>query len=217
MKNFFRKEMLKTWIVVIVSIVISVAALFIMPDTIPSHFGANGLPDAWGPKYVILLYPAVQLFVVLFAEPMKRMDPKVNNYGRFNKYYYEFFFGFALFFLFIEISNIAIAMGANINVGTIICFLVGVLMLFLGNMMPKIKQNFFFGIKTPWALSDEENWYKTHRLSAKVFVVAGIIIMAFAFLPGDAKILGILVAVVVMCLVPFAYSAAIHYRKKNGK
>ena len=214
MKKIFKKEMLKTWIVVVLAVVIAIVGIFLMPDTIPTHFGPSGEPDAWGSKYTVLLYPAILIVVTLLAVPMIKFDPKMENYERFSKYYSYFFFGFALFFTATEIANIAIALGAKINVGSVICFVSGVLMLFVGNMMPKIKQNFFFGIKTPWALSDEENWFKTHRLGGKTFAIGGIVIMLAAFLPGEAKIWILLAAVLVMTMIPFVYSYLIFKNKK---
>ena len=214
MKKIFKKEMLKTWIVVVIAVVIAIVGIFLMPDTIPTHFGPSGEPDAWGSKYTVLLYPAILIVVTLLAVPMIKFDPKMENYERFSKYYYYFFFGFALFFTATEIANIAIALGAKINVGSVICFVSGVLMLFVGNMMPKIKQNFFFGIKTPWALTDEENWFKTHRLGGKTFAIGGIVIMLAAFLPGEAKIWILLAAVLVMTMIPFVYSYLIFKNKK---
>lgn len=215
MKKIFKKEMLKTWIVVVFAIIIAVVGIFIMPDTIPTHFGPSGEPDAWGSKYTVLMYPAILVLVSVLAVPMIKVDPKMDNYGRFSKYYYDFFFGFALFFLAMEAANIAIAMGAAINVGSIICFATGVLMLFVGNMMPKIKQNFFFGIKTPWALTDEENWFKTHRLGGKTFAAGGIVIMIAAFIPGESKIWILLAAVLIMTFILFVYSYLIFKNKQK--
>lgn len=217
MKKIFNKDMLKTWVVTGIAVILAIVGILIMPDTIPTHFGPSGEPDAWGSKFTVLLYPAILVLVTILAVPMIKLDPKKENYERFNKYYYNFFFGFAIFFLVVEAANIAIALDAPINVGTIICFTVGVLMFFVGNMMPKIKQNFFFGIKTPWALTDEENWFKTHRLGGKMFVAGGIVMMLGAFIPGEAKIIGILAAILVMTIVPFIYSYLIFKRKNNAK
>lgn len=215
MKKIFKKEMLKTWIVVILSIIVAVVGIFIMPDTIPTHFGPSGAPDAWGSKYTVLMYPGILVLVTVLAVPMIKLDPKQENYGRFSKYYYDFFFGFALFFMATEISNIAIALGADINVGSIICFVTGVLMLFVGNMMPKIKQNFFFGIKTPWALTDEENWFKTHRLGGKAFAVGGVIMMLAAFIPGESKIWIVFIMILSITCIPFVYSYMIFKKKQK--
>ncbi len=215
MKKIFKKEMLKTWMVVVLSIVVAIVGIFIMPDIIPTHFGPSGAPDAWGSKYTVLMYPGILVLVTVLAVPMIKLDPKQENYGRFSKYYYDFFFGFALFFMAMELSNIAIALGADINVGSIICFVTGVLMLFVGNMMPKIKQNFFFGIKTPWALTDEENWFKTHRLGGKTFAISGVIMMFAAFIPGESKIWIVLAMVLVMTFIPFVYSYVIFKKKQK--
>jgi len=217
MKKIFCKEMLKTWIVVAVAVILAVVGILIMPDTIPTHFGPSGEPDAWGSKFTVLLYPAVLVLVTTLAVPMIKLDPKKENYERFNKYYYNFFFGFAVFFLMVESANIAIAMGADINVGSIICFVVGVLMFFVGNMMPKIKQNFFFGIKTPWALTDEENWFKTHRMGGKTFAVSGVAIMIAAFIPGESKVWVVLAMILVMTIIPFVYSYMIFKNKENNR
>ncbi len=215
MKKIFGKEMLKTWIVVALAVILAIVGILIMPDTIPTHFGPSGEPDAWGSKFTVLLYPAILVLVTVLAVPMIKLDPKQDNYERFSKYYYNFFLGFALFFLAMEAANIAIAMGAAINVGSIICFVTGVLMFFVGNMMPKIKQNFFFGIKTPWALTDEENWFKTHRLGGKTFAAGGIAIMIAAFIPGESKIWILLAVVLVMVFVPFVYSYVIFKNKQK--
>ena len=215
MKKIFGKEMLKTWIVVALAVILAIVGILIMPDTIPTHYGPSGEPDAWGSKFTVLLYPAILVLVTVLAVPMIKLDPKQDNYERFSKYYYNFFLGFALFFLAMEAANIAIAMGAAINVGSIICFVTGVLMFFVGNMMPKIKQNFFFGIKTPWALTDEENWFKTHRLGGKTFAAGGIAIMIAAFIPGESKIWILLAVVLVMVFVPFVYSYVIFKNKQK--
>lgn len=217
MKNIFNKNMLKTWIVAAIALVIALVGIFIMPDIIPTHFGLSGEPDAWGTKFTVFMFPVLLLVVVALAEPMKKLDPKLENYERFNKYYYNFFFGFAIFFLIVEAAVIAIALGAPINVGSIICFTVGVFMFFIGNMMPKIKQNFFFGIKTPWALSDEENWFKTHRLGGKTFALGGIAMMLGAFIPGEGKIWIVLAAIIMMTIIPFVYSFIIFKCKNNAK
>ena len=215
MKNIFNKKMLKPWIVTVIAIVIAIVGILIMPDTIPTHFGPSGEPDAWGTKFSVLIYPGLLLLINLLAEPMKKLDPKMENYERFDKYYYNFFFGFAIFFLIVEIANIAIALGAPINVGSIICFTVGVFMFFIGNMMPKIKQNFFFGIKTAWALTDEENWFKTHRLGGKTFALGGLVMMVIAFIPGESKVWILLAVILLMTLIPLVYSFLIFKRKNK--
>ena len=117
----------------------------------------------------------------------------------------------------VEVLNIVIAMGININMGMIMCLVTGLLMIFVGNMMPKIKQNFYFGIKTPWTLADEENWFKTHRLAGKTSVFGGIVIALGAFVPGEGKAWLLLAVVLVMVAIPLIYSAVLHMKRREGK
>lgn len=217
MKKLFNKKLTKTWIVVLIMLIVAIVGILIMPDIIPTHFGPSGEPDGWGTKYTVLLYPAITILVSALAVPMRRLDPKEENYGRFEKYYYDFFFGFSLFFLAVEVLNIVIAVGININMGMIMCLVTGLLMIFVGNMMPKIKQNFYFGIKTPWTLADEENWFKTHRLAGKTSVFGGIVIALGAFVPGEGKAWLLLAVVLVMVAIPLIYSAVLHMKRREGK
>ena len=217
MKKLFNKKLTKTWIVALIMLIVAIVGILIMPDIIPTHFGPSGEPDGWGTKYTVLMFPAITILVAVLAVPMMRLDPKEENYGRFEKYYYNFFFGFSLFFLAMEVINIVIAMGININMGMIMCLVTGLLMIFVGNMMPKIKQNFYFGIKTPWTLADEENWFKTHRLAGKTFVFGGIVIALGAFVPGEGKAWLLLAVVLVMVAIPLIYSAVLHMKRREGK
>lgn len=217
MKNIFNKKMLKTWIVALVILIVAIVGILIMPDTIPTHFGPSGEPDAWGTKYSVLMYPGIVILITILAIPMMKIDPKLENYERFEKYYYNFFFAFSIFFLVVELANIAIALGMAVNVGSVICFTVGVFMFFVGNLLPKIKQNFFFGIKAPWTLADEEVWFKTHRLGGKVFVLGGIAMMVGAFVPGEEKVWVLLTVIIFMVLIPFVYSILIYLKKNKSQ
>ena len=85
--------------------------------------------------------------------------------------------------------------------------LVGFLFLFLGNMMPKVKQNFFMGMKTPWALSSETVWNKTQRLGGKMFFFGGILMVLGSFLGREKVLMGLLIGIAILiCVVPTVMS-----------
>ena len=46
-------------------------------------------------------------------------------------------------------------------------------------MMPKLKSNYYMGIKTPWTLSDDDIWLRTHRLGGKTMFAAGAMLLIF--------------------------------------
>jgi hypothetical protein len=49
-----------------------------MPATVPSHFGINGQPDAWGPRWNLFLLPACALVVVSLLTVGKRFSNHFN-------------------------------------------------------------------------------------------------------------------------------------------
>ena len=88
-----------------------------------------------------------------------------------------------LFFALIFFLTNLTAIGYNINISTYIPLLVGLLFIIIGNYMGKIKMNWFMGIRTPWTLSSEETWNKTHQLGGKLFMISGLLIAIQVFLP----------------------------------
>ena len=52
------------------------------------------------------------------------------------------------------------------------------MLLALGNYLPRVRQNYTFGIKTPWALEDAENWRRTQRFGGVCFMVCGLAFIA---------------------------------------
>jgi len=106
-------------------------------------------------------------------------------------------------------ATYAISLGVKLNIGFICCLLVGIMLIVVGNILPKAKQNYTFGIKIPWTLNDEENWNKTHRLAGFLYVIAGAIMLLTAFLQNPYILLVVLVIAVV---IPVGYSY-IYYKK----
>ena len=101
------------------------------------------------------------------------------------------------------------------SVGLFTPVLLGVLFIFIGNYLPKTKQNSALGIKFSWTLRNEENWNKTHRITGKVWVLGGLIMIFSIFLPPVAMVSVVVCVVLAMMLVPVVYSYSIY--KKHQK
>ena len=80
----------------------------------------------------------------------------------------------------------------------------------IGNLMPKVKQNYSLGIKIPPTLHDKENWYKTHRFAGKLWVLGGVIICLTAVFEN---IFVFMTITLVIAFAPMVYSYAIASRK----
>lgn len=146
---------------------------------------------------------------------MRRIDPKAESYEKFESKYYNVIFVVSLLMLGVEAMIIAFSLGYTMNVSRIIPVLVGLLFVYLGNVMPKFKHNYFVGIKTSWTLASEQVWYLTHRLTGKVWVGGGIVMVGSVLLPLNMIVWTILAVVATLVLVPVI--ASYYFFKKHKK
>ena len=93
--------------------------------------------------------------------------------------------------------------------------LFGLLFMFLGNIFPKIKHNYFMGIKTPWTISNEDNWTMTHRFGGKLWFLGGFLAILFIVLPKELRTIALVIDLIVITLAPMIYSY-IYFRKTRG-
>lgn len=183
-----------------------------MPQIIPVHFGVSGQPDNWGPKSMLFVFGGINIALALLMPFVRKIDPKRQNYDRFEKVW-DFFRVFIVFFMaVVQMLLIATAFDRQrVNTGGVIMSMMGIMFMFIGNYMPKIKHNYSFGIKTPWTLRDSRVWDKTHRMAGPLWAAVGIltIICSFtSFWRADATkaLVVFLVVMIIVALLPMIYS-----------
>ncbi len=159
-----------------------IAAMFVVaavswqqvPDRIPVHWNLQGEVDGYGGRFMgLLLLPLVTLGIYVLLLVLPRLDPGYVNYQSFAGTYYLIRVTLVVFQAGIYGVTVAAAFGQQVDVGTIISVGVGALMVVLGNVLGKIRPNWFVGIRTPWTLSSKLSWDKTHRLAGWVFIALG--------------------------------------------
>jgi uncharacterized membrane protein len=96
-------------------------------------------------------------------------------------------------------------MGWEINIGATISILIGLMMIIFGCNMKKIKTNWFIGIRTPWTLSSEVVWKKTHEFAHKSFIFGGLLFLIVSFLPAE-WFMWALISIILVLLSPAVYS-----------
>jgi len=92
---------------------------------------------------------------------------------------------------------------------------IGFLFIYIGLILKHLKQNWFIGIRTPWSLSNEKVWNKTHKLGSKLFVISGIITLAGILFPPTFMILFILVPILASSIWLIVYSYLIYRKEKK--
>ena len=203
----------KLFLIPLISLLIAAIAFPMLPDQIPTHFNFNGVPDSYNGRWFVFVIPLMSFGLTALAEVMPKLDPKQESYEKFDKAYQLMHVLINLLLLVTNLSMILYGMGIEVNIGYWIGGACGILIAVIGNYMPKFKQSFFCGIKTPWALVDEENWYKTHRFGGKAWVIGGILM---AICPIFGETLGTIVLfadIILLVVLPYLYSYLI-YRKK---
>lgn len=198
------KLSLKSEIFPILLILLSILASFWfyqnMPEQVPIHWNAAGEVDNYGSRaFGAFFFPVLILGIYLMMIFLPYLDPKKDRYAQFVKAYWAIRFILLIYLILIYFTASLAGVGYNVPVGKIIPIAVGILFLIIGNYLGKIKPNWFVGICTPWTLSNEEVWNRTHRLGGKLFSLAGCLFVFNAFMPFTwffPLIIGTLVIVV---------------------
>ena len=117
---------------------------------------------------------------------MLKIDPLKRNVQRFEKFYHYFIFVFTLFLFYMHIISILFNLGMDINISYFMIPAFTALVYFLGFLTEKAKRNWFIGIKTPWTLSSDKVWDKTHRLGGLLIKSSAAIALFGLLFPDHA-------------------------------
>ncbi|MBX5467992.1 MAG: SdpI family protein [Firmicutes bacterium] len=168
------------WVVWGVVTVGSVLAAPHLPPRIATHFGVNGAPNGYSNRWVgALLQPGIMLILLLGWQVLWRLDPRRRNYTAM-ALTYRWVGGLIIGFLALAQTFLLLhALGwVAWNAARLLGASVGVFVVLLANVLPRVQPNWWLGIRTPWTLSDEAVWRRTHRFGGQVGVVAGLAMVA---------------------------------------
>jgi uncharacterized membrane protein len=194
-------------VLVLVFFVLGAALYPRMPELMASHWNSQGEADGtisriWG----VFLFPLIALGITLLLLAIPRIDPLRSNIQKFRSYYYGFIIAFLAYFLYVYALTLIWNLGYKFDFTQMIIPAIGVLMFGIGVLLGKAKRNFFIGIRTPWTLSSDAVWDRTHKLGAQLFKIAGVIIVLMVLVPAAAvyAMLG-LILVIALGLVVYSY------------
>jgi immunity protein, SdpI family len=178
-----------------------------LPPELTTHWSLRGNPDGSSSRaWAAVAGPALILGLTLLFQILPRIDPKRENYPKFQDVYWLLVNGFLLCLLVFHVALLASGAGAPVSVRRITAGCLAVLMLVLGNSLGRIRPNWFMGIRTPWTLASPDVWRRTHRVGAWLLVGAGAVTGAAALISGTNP-LGIgLGAMIVAALVSVVLS-----------
>ena len=206
-----KRTLIITSIVTILPILIGVFLWNRLPDVMATHFGINNEANGFSSKvFAVFGLPLLLLALEWFGALVTSHDPKKQNIS-------PKMFSFVLWIipavsLFCASMIYPYNLGYPINTTFIGELLMGLILIVVGNYLPKARQNYTIGIRIPWTLANEENWNRTHRLAGYLWVIGGIL-MIIAALTGIANAKWMLAIFFILALVPFVYSYWLHVKR----
>ena len=204
-------SLLKRWYPIVLAL-IGVATSLAVFDRLPAHVAAHwdlvGNPNGWVSRPVAaFLTPVVLLGVWALLRAAPLIDPRRENYNKFTSAY-DITVAATLLLLFVmHLIVLALGLGYHVAIARLGPAMLGALFLIIGNVMPLARSNFMFGLRTPWTLSNDRVWTRTHRLAGYTMSGAGLLIIAAAVVLRPDVINDVVIAAIVTAIAgPVVYS-----------
>lgn len=161
--------------VIVATLVVTVVLYPHLPDQIPNHWNFKGEIDHYGSRQSIFMLPGIMAAALLLFAVLPWLSPKRFEVDIFRSTYLYLMILVLALIAYLHALILWAAFSRPLNMPR---SLMGALFLFLilmGNVLGKVKRNFYIGMRTPWTLASEKVWYATHRFAAKAFVAAGFL------------------------------------------
>lgn len=209
---------LKKWLmsICVLSFLLTLLIYGQLPDQVPRHWNIYGEVDAYMSRAGTLWLSLLPIAIYLMMVYLPRIDPRREAYLKHQKAYEVTQVLIVIFMIVIHWVSILYSRGMAMNISFIVLSGIGIMFIVMGNYMTQIRSNFFFGIKTPWTLSSDHVWRKTHRLGGYLFMGAGMVSIMAGFLGSRIGFIMMTVSVLCAALIPIVYSYVI-YKNENDQ
>ncbi len=175
---------------------------------LPIHFNGAGEPDRFTDALpALMVAPGVLFLVSLLLAVIPSLEPLQDRLEGSAPLMRVVWLGMIAIMIFVQTSIAAPAMEWDLP-KRLFYLPLGLLLIAMGNMLPKSRPGFFVGIRTPWTISDTDNWIATHRLGGKLMMLAGFVVAANTFLPtGPGLATGLVLGpILIAAIIPLIYS-----------
>ncbi len=184
-------------------------ALPFLPEQIPAHYDINGAVDRYGSRYEMLLLPALTILFGLFLRVAVRFAAKQEKNGHSNEKtglticnaalaVLNIMTGYILYTSFQQVTDLS-TLAWDIN--QIMCAVIGVSMIVVGNIMPKARKNTAFGLRTTWSMKNDVTWKKSQRFGGISFIAAGVLTIIACFVTKGLVCGGLFLAILIVTTV----------------
>jgi uncharacterized membrane protein len=177
-----------------------------MPEVVAVHWNAQGIPNGYGSRFEgAFTLPLIMIVVAGLLLFVPEIDPLKANIEKFRPDFNGFMLAFALFFFYLHVLTTLLNLGFQFSLNQFLVPGLGVFIYAAGVLLGKAKRNFFIGIRTPWTLSSDSVWAKTHVLGGQLFKISGVIAILGILFPNLA-LLFLLVPLLAASMIAVVYS-----------
>ena len=192
------------------ALVATVVAYPHLPSSVARHWDIHGQPNGYSPKWTLYVFgPGFMAGLVLLTRLLPWLSPKHFEVEGFRSTYMQIMLLMVGLLAYLDAVTLWFGVGHCEDEGRAVSGGVCLLFVLLGNLMGRVRRNFFIGIRTPWTLANERVWNTTHRLAAKTFVLGGL--AGLALIAMDLHVWP-LVVLMAGALVPAVYSVVFYKR-----
>jgi uncharacterized membrane protein len=185
-----------------------------LPERFATHWDASGTADGWSSRWRgAFLLPCIMLAGATLLLVLPRINQRRANYDKFGSVYALIVNSVLGVHLVLHTAILAVALGRHVPIDTVAIISVGVLLIVIGSVLSRRRSSFFVGTRTPWTLSSDTIWTRTHQLGGYALIASGLVVILSAALHGRARLLLMLTAMTVGALVPVVYSYLVWSRK----
>lgn len=204
-------------VIAVVALAISVWAYPSLPPTVATHWNLRGTPDGFSSRFVaVAIGPLVIIGIMLLFNVLPKFDPRRENYAKFLSTYWLFANAVIVFMLILHGLVIATGLGYSVRIDRMMPLFIGLLFVVIGNYLTRVEPNWFVGIRTPWTMSSDTVWRKTHRTGGWLMVIGGLALATGAFLPHTALLPLLIGIIVVVAVIPIVQSYVLWKRERGA-
>ena len=203
-------------VIAALAIAVSIWAYPQLPPTVATHWNLSGTPDGFSSRLMaVAIIPIVLLLMTGLFQILPKLDPRAQNYAKFFGTYWLIANTVIAFMLIAHAMIVASGLGYSLKIDRLMPVGVGLLFIVLGNYLTRVEPNWFVGIRTPWTLSSDTVWRRTHRTGGWLMVLSGFLVVACAFLPHGAFIPVLVSAILIAAVIPIVQSYVLWKREQS--
>ncbi len=181
------------FILMFLPLLIVLIALPFLPEKIPAHYGFDNQVTRWGSKYETLIFPITTILMGFFFLAMSKFAAKQEENGKNNEKIVVItgiavlihFNIMNLFYLYTDFNKIENLSELSVDIYQLLSAFLALLLIIVGNIMPKLRMNSIIGLRTPWSLKNESVWKKSHRFGGISCIICGIIILVLCIFTSN--------------------------------